>query len=133
MQKSIKMEAHKFADIYDRLQGQPHLQDIIKQHYYEDILRDEAKDAKFHLLDTLNYAFKNARQHQQEIYGRDDEDYLLQFMRNSMFYEVIRNGKRGPIIYGWHGIIDKYYGNDWENYFEYEFGYSTDDSDSEFL
>ena len=134
MQKLIKMEAHKFSLIYDRLEGQPYLQDIIKEHYYEPILRDlrdEANDAKFHLLDTLNYAFKNARQHQQEIYGRDDEDYLLQFMRNSMFYEVIRNGKYGVQIYGWHGIIEQYYGNDFNDYFEYEYGYSSDDIDSE--
>ncbi len=34
------MEAHKFSKIYDRLEGQPHLQDIIKEHYYEPILRD---------------------------------------------------------------------------------------------
>ena len=77
------MDLHKFADIYDKFEGQPHLQDIIKKHYYEDILRDlreEAKDAKFHLLDTLNYAFKNARQHQEHIYGCNDEDYLLKFM-----------------------------------------------------
>jgi len=123
------MEAQKFADIYDKLEEQPHLQDIIKQHYYEDILRDEAKDAKFHLLDTLNYAFRNAREHQEEIHGYIDEDYLLKFMRRSVFYEVIGNGKLGPVIYGWHGIIDKYYGNYWQDYYEYEYGYSTDDSE----
>lgn len=132
MQKSIKMEAHKFSEIYDKLEGQQHLQDIIQQHYYEDILRDlrdEAKDAKFHLLDTLNYAFKNARQHQEHIYGCNDEDYLLKFMRHSMFYEVIRNDKFGPIIYGWHGIIEQYYGNDWEEYYKFEYDYSSDDSE----
>ena len=139
MQKSIKMEAHKFADIYDRLQGQQHLQDIIKEHYYEAILRDlrdEAKEAKFHVLDTLNYAFKNVRIHQEEIYGRTLERTLLTFMKHSLFYQVIGHNKFGKIIYGFRGIIEQFYGNDWSDYYnEHYYSYITDiesDSDSEF-
>ena len=32
----------KFSDIYDRLNKQPHLQEIIKQSYYDCVLADEA-------------------------------------------------------------------------------------------
>ena len=125
------MEAHKFSKIYDKLEGQQHLQDIIKEHYYEAILRDlrdEAKEAKFHVLDTLNYAFKNARIHQEEIYGRTLERTLLTFMKHCLFYQVIGHNKFGPIIYGFKGILEQFYGNDWEEYYQYEYGYSSDDS-----
>jgi hypothetical protein len=132
----MRTEAHKFVDIYDRLNDQPHLQDIIKQHCYEAILKEEAKEAKFHVLDTLNYAFKNARIHQEEIYGRTLEKTMLTFMKHSMFYQVVRNGKHGPQIYGWHGIIEYFYGDDWNDYYnQHYYSYITDiesDSDSEF-
>ena len=134
--KSMRTEAEKFVNIYDRLNGQPHLQDIIKQHYYEDILRDEAKEAKFHVLDTLNYAFKNARIHQEEIYGRTLERTFLTFMKHSLFYQVVGHNKFGPIIYGFKRIIEQFYGNDWSDYYnEHYYSYITDiesDSDSEF-
>tara|TARA_B100001094_G_C18139997_1_gene777278 strand:+ start:725 stop:1090 length:366 start_codon:yes stop_codon:yes gene_type:complete len=116
------------ANIYNKLNKQPHLQEIIRNYYYDGILNDQAKDAKFHVLDTLNYAFKNARTHQKQIYGWiEDENYFLRFIRHSVFYEVIRNGKLGPQIYGFRGIIEQYYGNDWNDYYNYEY----DEYDSE--
>ena len=51
------MDLHKFADIYDRLEGQPHLQDIIKEHYYEPILRD-LRDNHKHNNDLLTIEWK---------------------------------------------------------------------------
>lgn len=131
-----KMEAHKFSDIYDKLNNQPHLQNYIKEHYYgaiEKKLMEEAKDTKFHLLDTLNYGFKNVRQHQEEIYGKVLENSFLIFIKHSAFYQVIRNGKFGPQIYGFKGIIEQYYGNDWKDYHEYEYLCNSEsDSDIEF-
>ena len=49
--------ANKYLDIYDKLNNQPHLQEIIRNYYYDDILNEQARHAKFHVLDTLNYAF----------------------------------------------------------------------------
>ena len=118
---------NKFASIYDKLNEQPHLQEIIRNYYYDGILKDEAKDAKFHVLDTLNYAFKNARTHQKQIYGWiEDENCFLRFIRHSYFYQVIGNNKFGKVIYGFRGIIEEYYGNDWNDYYNYEY-----ESDSE--
>ena len=51
------MEAHKFSKIYDRLNNQPHLQDIIKEHYYEPILRD-LRDNHKHNNDLLTIEWK---------------------------------------------------------------------------
>ena len=119
---------NKFASIYDKLNEQPHLQEIIRNYYYDGILKDEAKDAKFHVLDTLNYAYGNVRQHQEEIYGCADEEDFLRFIMHSVFYEVIGNNKFGKVIYGFKRIIEQYYGSDWEEYYNYEY---LDYSDSE--
>ena len=119
--------ANKYLDIYDKLNNQPHLQEIIRNYYYDDILNEQARHAKFHVLDTLNYAFNNAITHQKQIYGWiEDENCFLRFIRPPVFYEVIRYGKLGEQIYGFRGIIEQYYGNDWIDYYSYEYG-----SDSE--
>lgn len=124
-----KMELqNKFASIYDKLNEQPHLQEIIRNYYYDGILKDEAKDGKFHVLDTLNYAYGNVRQHQEEIYGRVEEKDFLRFIKHSVFYEVIGNNKFGKVIYGFKRIIEQYYGSDWQEYYNYEY---LDYSDSE--
>ena len=125
---------NQFARIYDRLNEQPHLQAIIKQEVLEQLLKEEAKDAKFHLLDTLNYAFKNVRKHQVQIYGRILERSFLTFMKHSMFYQVIGHNKFGPINYGFKGIIEQFYGSDFNDYFQYEYGPTSDsENDSEYL
>ena len=36
----------------------------------------------------------------EEIYGRTLEKTILSFMKHSLFYQVVRNGKHGPQIYG---------------------------------
>ena len=116
------MEAQKFANIYDNLNSQPHLQEIIKNFYYDELLKEEEKKNKFHVIDTLNYAFNNARRHQEQIYDTIDENYFLRFIRHSVFYEIIGKNKFGPIIYGFKGILQNYYGDDFNDYFKYEYG-----------
>jgi hypothetical protein len=71
----------KFADIYDMLNEQPHLQEIIRQSYYDDVLREESKENKSRVIDQLNYVFKNVRIHQIELFGDSDEEYILGTMK----------------------------------------------------
>jgi len=61
MQKSIKMEAHKFSLIYDKLEEQPHLQELISEQVWKlfekedkDIWRDNYK----HNNDLLTIEWK---------------------------------------------------------------------------
>ena len=115
----------KFASIYDRLNEQPHLQEIIRNYYYGEILRDEAKENNVHVIDQLNYAYSNAKQHQKELYGSPDDDYMVQFMKeNANFSEIIRTTKKGKNIkYGLKGVFNEFYGNAWQDYYYWEYLY----------
>ena len=73
----MEQNPSQFADIYDRLNNQPHLQEIIKQKYYESVLTVQRAHDLFQVNDTLSYAFNNVRTHQEEVYGSKNEDDLI--------------------------------------------------------
>ena len=119
---------HKFANIYDRLNAQPQLQEIIKSHYYAEILRDQAKENNVHVIDQLNYAYSNAKKHQKELYGGPDDDNMLDFMKeNGNFSEIIRTTNEGKNIkYGLKGVFNDFYGNSWVEFYYWEYLYNDE-------
>jgi len=125
----MKMQLqHKFANIYDRLNEQPQLQEIIKSHYYAEILRDQAKENNVHVIDQLNYAYSNAKKHQKELYGGPDDDNMLDFMKeNGNFSEIIRTTNEGKNIkYGLKGVFNDFYGNSWVEFYYWEYLYNDE-------
>jgi hypothetical protein len=50
-----KQNAHTMSSIYDKLNDQPHLQDIIKQQVLEQLVKDEASKASKITIDELKY------------------------------------------------------------------------------
>ena len=50
-----QQNAHQFSSIYDKLNDQPHLQDIIKQEVLEQLVKDEASEASKITIDELKY------------------------------------------------------------------------------
>lgn len=127
----MEQNPNQFADIYDRLNNQPHLQEIIRQYYYNDLLNLQRKHDLWQVNDTLSYAFNNARKHQEEVYGfgcADQNDNLLRFMKNSVFYEIVGNNKFGPIRYGFKGVIEHFYGEDFVSFYD-KYSDSEDDLD----
>ena len=124
----MEQNPSKFSDIYDRLNNQPHLQEIIKQNYYESVLTVQRKHDLWQVNDTLSYAFNNVRTHQEEVYGCADQNEFLRFMKHSVFYEIVGNNKFGPIRYGFKGVIEHFYGEDFVSFYD-KYSDSEDDLD----
>ena len=125
----MEQNPSQFADIYDRLNNQPHLQEIIKQKYYESVLTVQRAHDLFQVNDTLSYAFNNVRKHQEEVYGCEDEADILRFMKDSVFYEIVGNNKFGPIRYGFKGVIEDFYGSEFVSFYD---KYSDSEDDLEY-
>lgn len=53
--------AHQYSKIYDKLNDQPHLQDIIKQEVIEQLRKDEASKASKITIDELKYYIQDIR------------------------------------------------------------------------
>jgi len=123
---SFQTDLDKFAAIYDRLNSQPHLQDIIKQSYYDAVLTVQRAHDLWHVNQTLSYVFNNVRTHQEEIYGFHDETDILRFMKQ--YYEIFGNNKFGPILYGFKGVIEHFYGEDFVSFYD-KYSDSEDDLD----
>ena len=124
----MEQNPSKFSDIYDRLNNQPHLQEIIKQNYYESVLTVQRAHDLWQVNDTLSYAFNNVRTHQEEVYGCADQNEFLRFMKHSVFYEIVGNNKFGPIRYGFKGVIEHFYGEDFVSFYD-KYSDSEDDLD----
>ncbi len=56
-----QQNAHQFSSIYDKLNDQPHLQDIIKQEVLEQLVKDEALKASKNTIDELKYHIQDIR------------------------------------------------------------------------
>ena len=108
-----------FAAIYDRLNSQPHIQAIIRNKYYETVLGEKRQEDHREVIDILNYAFANVREHQLAQMNDTDENEIIEWLRESgHYYEVIGPNK----LYGYRRAIEQFYGDDWADYYEYEFG-----------
>jgi hypothetical protein len=104
--------------IYDKLNCQPNLQDIIKQFYYDNICKENQRKNHAEVIDILNYCFKNVREHQQLYHQVVDEDYILEFMlEEGNYYELTEKNK----FYGFKNTIEFFYGDDWLEYREYAY------------
>tara|TARA_B100000902_G_scaffold144944_1_gene142240 strand:+ start:106 stop:492 length:387 start_codon:yes stop_codon:yes gene_type:complete len=118
----MEQNQSKFAVIYDRLNSQPDLQEIIKEKYYDTVLRENReKQQENHreVVDILNYSFSNVRQHQLALSNQVNENEIIVFLKEGgHYYEVIGPNK----LYGYRRAIEQFYGDDWEDYFEYEYG-----------
>ena len=53
--------AQQFAKIYDKLNGQPDLQDIIKQEVLEQIVKEQGAKATKNTIDELKYHIRDIR------------------------------------------------------------------------
>ena len=105
-------------NVYDMLNLQPNIQDIIKQFYYDSICKENQRKNHGEVVDILNYCFKNVREHQQLFHQVVDEDYILEFMlEEGNYYELTEKNK----IYGFKNTIEFFYGDDWLEYREYAY------------
>lgn len=108
---------HKMSKIYDLLNDQPHLQELIRDSYYK-LIRDSyykqmAKANHNLAIGELDRAFTNCRQHMVEVIGEYDEDGIIDFMVTSA--AVAYN--RCDFKYVFRG----FYGKDWYDYYSYEY------------
>ena len=108
-----------FAAIYDRLNSQPHIQEIIRNKYYETVLGEKRQEDHREVIDILNYSFANVRQHMTAHWNEVDENEIIEFLREwGNYYQVIAPNK----LYGYMGAIEQFYGDDFLDYFSYEYG-----------
>ena len=80
------------------------------------------------VINQLNYAFKNVRIHQKELFGAPDEEYILGSMKElGGFDNIVRTTQNGNALkYGFRGIFNGFYGDDWADFHYYQFMYDSD-------
>ena len=104
---------HKMSKIYDLLNDQPHLQELIRDSYYKQMAKANHKQmAKANhklAIGELDRAFTNCRLHMVEVIGEYDEDGIIDFMVTSAYNSDFRYVFRG------------FYGKDWYDYYSYEY------------
>ena len=76
----------EFCDIYDRLNEQPHLQEIIRQKYYWTILGEEQKENHREVVDILNYTFCNVRRHHLGHWAEVNEKEIWEWLKEAANY-----------------------------------------------
>jgi len=117
----MEQNQSKFAVIYDRLNSQPHIQEIIRKKYYDTllgVLGEKQQENHREVVDILNYSFANVRQHQLAQTNEIYENEIIEFLRVAgNYYEVIAPNK----LYGYRRAIEQFYGDDWEDYYNYEY------------
>tara|TARA_B100001094_G_C17800726_1_gene609002 strand:- start:223 stop:594 length:372 start_codon:yes stop_codon:yes gene_type:complete len=107
-----------FAAIYDRLNSQPHIQEIIRNNYYDTLLGEKRQEDHREVIDILNYAFANVREHMTAHWNEVNENEMGEFLREAgHYYEVIGPNK----LYGYRRAIEQFYGDDFMDYFSYEY------------
>ena len=100
---------HKMNKIYDLLNDQPHLQELIRDFYYKQMAKANYKL----VIGQLDSAFKNCRQHMVEVIGECDEDEIIDFM--------VTNAPGAYNKCNLNYVFNGFYGDDWQEYYSYEY------------
>ena len=116
-------DPHTMTQVYDMLNLQPDLQELIKYFYYESIIQENRRKNYKSVIDNLDSAFTNCRQHMQLKLGVCDEDYIINFMIEE-YYSA--GEKRGFYCQGYDEIslrrvFNNFYGAEWLDYYYQEY------------
>tara|TARA_B100001094_G_C18182862_1_gene801954 strand:- start:491 stop:808 length:318 start_codon:yes stop_codon:yes gene_type:complete len=87
------MTQHQFCKIYDKLNNQPHIQQIIKIHYYLSINKQQQKQNHIEVLQKLNamkYIYNS-------IYGFDS-NYTFLRKKITFAYDIFTNQNQKTIM-----------------------------------
>ena len=113
MKQTRVAKCEKMSKIYDLLNDQSELQELIRYYYYVSLIPEQRVKANHKLvIGELDRAFTNCRLHMVEVIGEYDEDGIIDFMVTM-----------APVAYNKCDFkyVFKFYGDDWHDYYSYEY------------